>query len=190
MLDDMQFVFTKKGNSWKTTSPITDVELECTVDLANGYLEVTDQGTGGGSLIQEVALFISGKGESFIGVSITTFDGARCISSCNFYRWNGKGWYDATVLPYLPLNQFFKPGFDLSAVKDRVSLSYKLPRNGTTVIAKLDVSGLQMAESGFMGAVPDEIQNAKRALSNIVYKSVELLWNMDEGVFTVGKKRK
>ena len=57
MLDGTQFEFTKKGNAWKTISHVTEAELDCTVDLKNGYIKVSDPGTGGGTLTQEIALF-------------------------------------------------------------------------------------------------------------------------------------
>ena len=190
MLDGTRFEFTKKGNAWKTISPVTEAELDCTVDLKNGYIEVSDPGTGGGTLIQEMAIFINKMRESFMGVNITTFDGIGVSSRCRFYRWTGEGWAAARVLPDIPLAQFFKPGFDLSSVKGSVSLLYALPRKGTTVIAKLDVSRLQMMMSENMGFGPEDQKKAKQALENVAFNSVELNWNMDRSVFIAGKKLK
>ncbi len=190
MLDGTRFEFTKKGSAWKTTSPVTEADLDCTVDLKNGYIEVSDPGTGGGTLTQEIALFVNKMRESFIGVNITTFDGIGVSNRCRFYRWTGEGWAPARVLPDIPLAQFFKPGFDISTVKGVVALSYILPRKGTTVTAKLDVSRLQMMMSENMGFGPEDQKKAEKALANVEYNSIELNWNMDQGVFIAGKKLK
>jgi len=187
MLDGTRFEFTKKGTAWKTTSPITEAELDCTVDLKNGYMEVSDPGTGGGTLTQEMALFINKMRESFMGVNITTFDGIGVSNRCRFYRWTGGGWAVARVLPDIPLVQFFKPGFDFSSVKGSVSLLYALPRKGTTVIAKLDVSRLRMMMSDNMGFGPEDQKKAKQAMEHVAFNSVELNWDMDRSVFIVGK---
>lgn len=190
MLGGTQFVFQKKGNAWKTTSPITDAELDCTVDLKNGYITVSDPGTGGGTITQEIALFCAKKGESYLGINITSFDGIGKGNACTFYRWTGKGWAAARVLPEIPIAKFFRPGFDLSPFRDSVSVSYRLPRTGTTVTANLDVSRLKMMMSEIMGYGPDDREMAKQALENVAFNSVELYWHMDRGVFKIGTMQK
>jgi hypothetical protein len=188
MLGGTQFVFEKKGSAWRTSSPITDGELDCVVDLKNGYISVSDPGTGGGTITQEIALFLDNKGGSVIGVNITTFDGVAVDNNCAFYRRTGNGWASAPVVPALPLAQFFNQGYDPAPVKNMLSLSYRLPRTGTTVIVSLDVTNLQKAESGYAGSGPEEIAAAKKALANVAYGSIELLWSMEKGAFTAGRK--
>ena len=190
MLDGTQFEFTKSGSAWKTISPVTEAGLECTVDLKNGYIEVSDPGTGGGTITQEIALFTNKMRESFMGVNITTFDGIGVSNRCRFYRWTGEGWAAARVLPDIPLGQFFKPDFDVSSVKGSVSLLYALPRKGTTMIAKLDVSRLRMMMSEDMGFGPEDQKKAKQALENVAFNSIELNWDQDRGLFIAGKKLK
>ena len=75
-------------------------------------------------------------------------------------------------------------------MKGSVSLLYDLPRTGTTAVAKLDVSRLQMMMSENMGYGPEDQKKAREVLANVEYNSIELNWDMDRSVFTTGKKLK
>jgi hypothetical protein len=190
MLGGIQFVFEKKDSIWVTSSPRTESELDCVVDLKNGFIRVSDPGTGGGTVTQEIGLFHDARGQSYIGVNITTFDGVRINNTCTFYRWTGKGWAAAAVLPSVPYAQFFSPGYDPAPVKDMLALSYQLPRRGTAVKVTLDLSNLQKAERVAMGPDPARAAAAKKALANVAFGSIELVWAMDRGAFFIGKKLK
>ncbi len=48
---------------------IGDEEIDPVVDVKNGYISVTDHGTGGGTSFQEIALFTARNGTVVIGVN-------------------------------------------------------------------------------------------------------------------------
>ncbi len=189
-LSGSKFVFYRDRGAWRTKSPVTDVELSPVVDIPGGYLQVSDPGTGGGTYIQETALFITRSGAAYLGVNETTFNGAYFERAIRFYRYDGvKLVPDDAVLPAVEPRLFFKSGYNVSPVLKKVQVGYALPRKGTTVTASLDTTMLERAaESG--DYPPAEAELSREALKNVTYGKIELNWDMVKGRFFIGRKIK
>ena len=171
----------RSGKKWLTAST-ADAEIEALVDIANGYIRIEDPGTGGGTRVDEVALFISKSGAVIIGINRKDIDGVvGTSSSLLFVSKEGGRWADVTqkVLPKTGLSSFFKPGFKPS---DKVTILswFELPRRGTTVVWNLDTVGVEAR----IGCEQNVAEN-KAVLANIKTKRIEFLYDAKTGTFTV-----
>ncbi len=187
-LSGSKFTFYRDKGAWQVKSPATDAELSPVVDLPGGYIQVSDPGTGGGTYTQETALFITRSGAAFLGVNEITFNGAYFDRAIHFYRYDGRKLVpDDSVLPAVGARLFFKGGFNVSPVEKKIKIEYSLPRKGTTVTAAIDTMMLERAASS--GEYPPaEEKQSREALRYIIYKKIELTWDMEKGRFNIGKK--
>jgi hypothetical protein len=181
--NDSKYELKASGKKWVTAST-ADAELEPVVDIPNGYIRIEDPGTGGGTRIDEIALFVSKAGAVVIGINHADIDGVTgTSSSLLFVAKEGNRWIDVTkkVMPQLTSAAFFNPGFDPG---DKVTIQswYELPRKGTTVIWNLDAAGIE-ARIGYEQNVAEN----RAALANIKAKKIELRYDAKTGTFSVGR---
>ena len=184
-----EYKITKKGSKFVTKSN-ADYEMGVTVDMKNGFIEVNDEGTGGGSITIQVVLFLDDNKGAYIGYSKTAImdgDINPNASQFEFYTFNDASLNKNTenIIEVMDKNQFVKNGFKPSSnsevVWDRMGVIYKLPQHGTTVIAELP----NKIACGFKGekAPYPEICNA------IKFTKVSYNWDMKTGTFKIGKKQ-
>ena len=181
--NDAKYELKQSGKKWLTAST-ADAEIEALVDIPNGYIRIEDPGTGGGTRVDEVALFISKSGAVIIGINRKDIDGVTgTSSSLVFVSKEGGKWTDVTkkVLPQLTIAAFFRSGFDPGG-KVTVLSWYELPRRGTTVLWNLDTAGIE-SRIGY----EQNVEEYKAVLANIKTKKIEFLYDMKTGTFTAGK---
>lgn len=196
LLPGKKFELEQKRGKWITKS-CADYDIEPLVDLRNGYLSIEDPGTGGGTIVQEAALFLTSDRRFFLGVSLTEFDGigARCGISIFEYRDKAMKDVTASVLPDIDLDAFMPPGYDMAALKkkatwvDSIQFGYTLPRHGTTVKVSMVLttvsSRLNIAKSQ---EEPVDMKTFEEFQNSIRFEAVELNWNMKKGKFEIGRK--
>lgn len=102
-----------------------------------------------------------------------------------FYRVEGKTWKNVTdeICPFLSFKDFWGNDAEMPSLKIRnhFQIKYQLPQAGTQVLATLEQ--IPLVDAGI------EPEQYEKALKQIRYKTIELKWNMDKGVFEIGKKR-
>lgn len=155
-----------EGDSW-SASPVSEESEEyytgCTIDFKNGYIAISDEGTGGGSrFIQEVVLFLSQKGVPYIGINEYWVDyldstGVGVITvvawvSLKFLRYGDDKFTDVTsdIFPEIHLLDFF-PEDEHEKLKNLGTIfeegealfHFTLPRIGTTAEAVLNLNRLK-----------------------------------------------
>lgn len=183
-----KFTFYRDKGAWRVKSPITEAELKPVVDIPGGYLSVSDPGTGGGTYTREIALFITRSGAAYLGVNETNFNGVGFERAIRFYRYaGGRVVPDNAVFPAVGPRLFFRKGYNVSPVLEKIQVEYELPRKGTTVVASIDTTMLQRA-AGSGEYPPAEAKQSQEALNNIIYGKIELNWDMDKGRFVIGRK--
>ncbi|MBN1531112.1 MAG: hypothetical protein JXA20_00480 [Spirochaetes bacterium] len=167
-------------------------EIHPVVDLRNGYISITDNGTGGGSILQEIALFIDRRRRHYLAVNLSSHDGITMEARFDIYRVDSGGFVKVTdsVLPKVALARFLKTPEDYPTLRKYFSgrpfysVIYTLPRIGTTVKATLAYDQVQMHL-----AQPDDrgelTAQCRRFIANIKTGSLNLAWDMDRGRFTI-----
>jgi hypothetical protein len=182
----------KKGNDWKTTSN-ADYEMPATVDFKNGYIEIEDDGTGGGTVHVRVVLFRTiDKGE-LIGVTTDRFDGVFLEATYDFWKSTDSGWKNVTK-EVLPTNFNYTnfctekiANVDANFEKD-MKYSILLPQHGTTAKLYLLDSVLRMKQSDCEDNSEDKSEcELVELLQNHSYEYVELIWDKDNTRFKLGK---
>ncbi len=191
-----KFKIENKGGKFITQSS-ADYEITPTIDFKNGYLNITDEGTGGGTVIHEMAIFIDANKTRYIAANTTEHDGIGVNSKLRFYVLEAERWIDVTskILPKLSWRDFFSGSSlkNISPVLSKEHLSklqicYTLPRYGTTV--KASISTVLFNTTVFhMGDTPKELKAAARKLiESISFKEIELNWDLKEGRLKTGNK--
>jgi len=163
-------------------------------DLANGYVEFVDEGTGGGKEEISAALFLAKDKAPMLAVLRITGSSGSCpdptYGLTTYTLEAGKLRAATDIVPKVPLGLFFENGYTpqesgpemIPAQEYR--LGYKLPRKGTTLEAFLDTSTAACT----LGAFGDQLSAASRAahekfLANVRKEPVTLKWNKASGHF-------
>ncbi len=185
-----------KGGKWMVRGMVGEFIPVPVVDIRNGYIEMTDHGTGGGTTTREAALFTSKGGAVVLVISTGVFEGTACSSSCSvrvFELKNGKMEETGSLLPILPMDPFFRKGFDFSDkekigdLADTVRISYRLPRIGTSIKAVLELGCFEWRTTRD-DAATEEKKQARNILGGIKRKVIDINWDMDKGRFIVDDK--
>lgn len=193
-LTGSRYQLRQDAGKWKCAST-TGQELLPVVDVPNGYLRIDDPGTGGGTLIQEVALFLDEKKKPFIGLNVTQFDGVGEAGTLQFFMEDKGALVDCTakIMPAMGLRHFFAESFHqkLKSVERLGSLCqivFSLPRQGTTIKAMLRSSRLEMNLANASPGSADKklLEEMKKSIR---YTQIELPWNRARGLFTIGAKK-
>lgn len=184
-----RFTLVQKGGAWTSTSPITEAELEVVADIPNGYLYIADHGTGGGTIIHELALYTAEGGREFLGVNLKEFDGVGITSTLRFYTYSGGRFRDVTsaVCPFLDMREFVvekKSGGVSEKCLAQLSIDPQLPRKGTTLVIRLFTARLEM-----MASDREDLKECAGLLDKF-YKTIELAWDVKKGAFRVAGKTK
>ncbi len=171
---------------------MADYEIYPVVDIKNGYMNVTDDGTGGGSLIHEMAIFTDSGKKRYIAVNVTEHDGIGVNSRLRIYDYSGNEWKDITsmVLPVITWRDFFSAGQG-KALKapltekhmEELQISYFLPRYGTVIRAEISDTALR-TKVFHSGETSDELKLAVEGLiREMPCSAITLEWSMSPGRF-------
>lgn len=184
-----EYKITKKGSKYVTMSN-ADYEMGATVDMKNGFIEINDDGTGGGSVNVQVVLFLDNDKGAYIGYSRFSFDGIATASDAfDFYTYNDASLNKNTgkIIETMNKSAFLKsaytPSGDEKEAWNQMDVIYKLPRNGTTVFADLTVE----PACGF-GSMAGNVPHPDLC-DAISFARVSYNWDMKTGTFKVGKKQ-
>lgn len=187
---DQKYVLRQIGSTWETDS-IAEYTINPVVDLKNGFVSINDPGTGGGSIIYEVALFLTRSRQPILGVSMRNFDGVFAETHIQFLVQDGKSWVDGTskIIPNIHPGLFLKPDF-YNQNKEKIdSLSvfkivYKLPRYGTKVKLSLDQSALNFQKQN---QNQEDRAFLQELSGQIARTELELTFQPDRGSFVLEK---
>lgn len=180
---------------WKATKYEAS-EPNLLVDIRNGYIKIEDQGTGGGTLKTEIALFKAKNGIPFIAVSLKNFLGIALKEyKIKIFKKSGNTWKDITssILPDIKINDFLiGPPINHSVFNDIKSiniLDFELPRFGTEIKVNLDIAWID-----YYLSLEDTPEDAKKAYlqikKNAVYKIYCLKWDNIKTKFVFSRKIK
>ena len=127
----------KKGEGWVSQST-AEYEIPVTVDIKNGFIELTDEGTGGGTFKVQVVLFRLVDGSPQIGITKTEFDGIGANQQYYFVRPEDSKQYDWTehavpIITYLDFYQEEDDEIDPELAEKTFPILFDLPQHGTSL---------------------------------------------------------
>lgn len=179
------YTISKKGKTYVADAGTGAVQV--VVDDANGFLEIKDSGTGGGTFVFQLAIFKNAKKEDLIGVNYFSYEDLNqgMITGGNLFFFGGeKKLSDVTkdVLPDMTTaeDKAYNGHSDVifETYKEGVYEYFELPRNGTTVQFHFGSNSLNQACAN----------NDEQACS--IQKSlviVDLYWHKDPGYLNLTK---
>lgn len=193
-LNNHRYTFKNKNNKWIARSN-AGYDFEVTVDIKNGYLNITDSGTGGSTRIHEAALYRTSTGDDIIGINLIEFDGIGSTCTFKFYKPNDK-WKDVTeyLLPKIDLLLFMDGTYNINHQEKLhrfkeftkgITLLYQLPRFGTTMTVKIDLDRFIM-ENKQDGYGNNLKSAAYEILKSIKYREIKLVWDKKNDKFNTG----
>ncbi|MCH2045861.1 MAG: hypothetical protein MK212_17215 [Saprospiraceae bacterium] len=182
----------KKGNEWLSYSS-AEYSITPTVDYKNGYIEIQDDGTGGGTVTVQVVLFRTVDGRELVGISESMFDGMFVDSDFEFWKSSSSGWKNVTseVMPsynYVDFTYAELGDMD-NNYEAQMAYSIKLPQHGTTVELRLIEHPLKVKEQSCKDE-PASDCGLNEIMLNQRYKYVELTWDKANTRFKRGKQVK
>ncbi|MEZ4938733.1 MAG: hypothetical protein R2799_14175 [Crocinitomicaceae bacterium] len=147
MLDvSQEYKITKSGETYQTIG-ITEEPFDVVVDFKNGYIEIKDEGTGGGILFYQVVLYRKADGSALIAMTTQNFDGVSEECEIDFFV-EKEGKLVSNKSKYFPGDDYFLNKFpkELSSEEKEVLPNvvnpiYDLPQNGLTINIMYAVKG-------------------------------------------------
>jgi hypothetical protein len=180
----------KNETTWVAISPLEE-QLNIVVDRKNGFIEIVDEGTGGGTSILRVVLYRKADKSAIIAVSFETFDGMAETFELKFMTYQDKIWRDITaqVMPKISYRDFLKNPAEAEKfrfLETRTPVMLKLPQFGTAAKASLGLSFCAGCENWY--DLSDAEKSRCKEFPKKVYQSIELVWDKNVGKYTIGKK--
>jgi hypothetical protein len=173
----------QKGNQWVSQSFI-DVEIEATVDIPNGFIEINDEGTGDGFIKTQLVLFRMADGQPVLALSKQTSDGIGLSQQYYFLRPEDTKQYDWTdyTLPRLTAFDFLPLDYaeEADIVEEALPVYIELPRQGTTLTAHV-FTGKKFLYCGETASARQEI--ACPVFDRLLRTSLPLKWDRVAGRF-------
>ncbi|MCB0478428.1 MAG: hypothetical protein KDC84_09710 [Crocinitomicaceae bacterium] len=133
-----EYKITKTGEKYQTVG-ITEEPFDVTVDFKNGYIEIKDEGTGGGTLFYQVVLYRKSDGSALIAMTSQVFDGVSVGCEIDFFE-EKDGKLVSKTSKYFPGKDYFIEKFpkilstdEKEVLGDVVNPVYDLPQNGLTI---------------------------------------------------------
>ncbi len=181
------YPLTYENNKWKSKSSV-DYPIYPTVDIKNGFIEIIDEGTGGGTETVQVALFRTQNKRAVIAVSYSVADGIGSESTISFWKYSKGYWIEITdkTLPDISLKNFTNKNYTVpkNLPKNFYDISFSLPHYGTILKANLFVQQATMFCNGSFSDVSQETQKmACDLIKNIKTKTLELHWDKNDEKF-------
>jgi hypothetical protein len=189
------------NNGKYSSVSLAEYSFDVIVDIKNGYIEISDEGTGGGSIYQQIVLFRSENREPLIGITIGGFNSFYFETRLNFYRYINKRWQMVTteVLPDIKLERFVNNEFyrlNKEKFHDNASLFeyiYELPQFGTQVKIRINfmkIKSLLYDKIDFQSGTElteDQTDFLIDFTGNIKYSEVKLDFNRQAVKFNVAE---
>lgn len=182
----------KKSDGWITSSS-AEYEIPVTVDYKNGYIEIEDEGTGGGTITVQVVLFRTVDGRELVGISESMFDGMSINGDFEFWKSSSSGWKNVTneVMPSYNYVDFTyaELGDTDDNYETEMDYSIKLPQHGTTVELRLLEHPLKVKEQ-LCKDEPASDCGLNEIMLNQRYQYMELTWDKANTRFKRGEQVK
>lgn len=140
-----KYAISKRNNVWLCKS-IAGYDISPTVDIRNGYIEINDEGTGGGSILTKVVLFRKKDRSPLIGITIGSFNGFFFDSSTHFYEKQNGHWMLTYPFPAFSIGRFLDPKYHTNCFKHDPNITpnltalVNLPQYGTQVLVEANFS--------------------------------------------------
>jgi len=180
----------RRGDGWVTVGMVEE-ELPVTVDLKNGFLEWSDEGTGGGTRKVQSALFRTADRLSLLVSFSALFDGVGVGGTLTVHEQReGKMVPADERLPRpAPAAFLTDAGAPLAQQHpdwlEHLGVLYTLPRVGTTIVATLDQTFAHLK----LRELPEAERAAREAfLDEAFHASIELTFDKKAGKFSLGRK--
>lgn len=197
-LAHQKYTLVQKGGAWtvRETPDYGSVSAPV-VDVKNGYIRTVYHG-GDGDDERVVALFLAKNGTPLLGV-YSCYNGTGGEYGIAFLEYRNRSWRDVTarVMPAISYRDFLVKGFDAApfeGVMKRVNggggrfiepqFIVTLPRHGTVVTVELHLKALRG-----VGVTDGDLEIVEKVRSARAIRVIELNWNMEKGIFEIGKKR-
>jgi hypothetical protein len=144
------YTLVQRSGKWSAREPSEPrLDRSAEVDIANGFIRIDDEGTGGGNFETQIALWRV-EGDAFVGIVETHKDGGiPGQSRVRFFKKIDRNWIDKTPDVWTPvgLQAFMKGDMtieDLRALETIGAAVYVvLPRKGTEITAELKLSSTE-----------------------------------------------
>lgn len=171
----------ENNGQWTSMSPDTEEPIAAVVDVKNGFIEIVDEGTGGGEWTYRMALFRMADGNPVIGITNTYFDGAGLDQKYYFLRpenaqkldWTKETIREITGFDFLPLDN----AEEEDIVKKLLPVSLELPRQGTSVKAVV-YTGLEQI---YCRGDENEYSDYCGLFRQVQRQEIVLKWNKEKG---------
>ncbi|MBN2891790.1 MAG: hypothetical protein JXL97_07980 [Bacteroidales bacterium] len=167
-------------NKWQTMSCV-DYEIYPLVDISNGFIKITDEGTGGGTIVLTVVLYRQYDGSGLIGISFSNFDFMYYSCSTYFLDYKNNNWniVNEKVLPDISHKNFMNKEYELADFDfNPYSIVFELPQHGTTIKLRFEYTYIKMLCAGaFENKSQIEKQAACLFQENVINDSIELFWD-------------
>lgn len=195
---DLGYRVQSKPGGWAVQSPDWGTDIPITVDGPHGFIEIMDEGTGGGSFETQVVLWRQADGTPLVGIGETIFDPPYPETTrLRFFGFDTKLWgnWSTFVWPDVGLEDFLTGTMsidDLRALRAiRSSVYIRLPQVGLNPVAHLivrneEVEAVCRGEAWF---VPTDLTPYLRYCQQMqgeLYSRLELIWDPVNAVFSKG----
>jgi hypothetical protein len=171
-----EFVITKNANTYTANAGTGAVNV--LLDEANGFMQIKDNGTGGGTMVYEMAIFKTQKGKDIVAVNQYVYEDAGVHSGGNIVFFNASSMKDITkeILPDLTVvqDETYKTvnASDLEKYSNSPYIYFELPKKGTVVKFNYSTNTLDAASR--------EGDEKAQSLKNQI-KPALLYWHKDNG---------
>ncbi len=173
-----------ENGKWISQSYV-DYEIYPEVDIRNGYICITDEGTGAGIEKLTVVLYRKSDGSALIAVSHSVFDiTADC--SVKFLEYKNDNWevVNDNILPPISYNMFMNDNYLIPDTLEGYSVYFDLPQHGTTINLILEYDLLRMFCGGAFSNVRGQKQKtACDFTENVRTDTVQLFWRKSQTEF-------
>jgi|GEM_PF-3315410 len=196
----LDYQLVHKSGTWITFNQAWGTAIRATVDIDNGYIFFSDEGTGGGNYDTQVQLYSKSNQPPLVGIVENGYNPPYPddIKVRFFTRIDGR-WGDETswVWPDVAIDDFLTAEMtikDLRVLKAIGSQVYvKLPHMGAAPIAYL-VINKDITKAVCSGG--DRIKVADKSpylhycqhLKNQIYNKIDIVWNKLDGRFRIAGK--
>lgn len=190
--DDSAYTLTQTASGWRAKGTEEFANVRVVVDIANGFISLNDEGTGGGNVVTEIALFKPAAGGPILGHAQRYHDGSSAMAGkARFFQLTANRWQD---LPMASLPPLMPPLFVATRANPPVPYDGELrpvvvhlPRTGTTVDVYLTPSGYgdNCTNRNWLGT-EDPVKGCKELAD--APNHVELAFDKQRGVFTIARR--
>jgi hypothetical protein len=197
---DLTYALEMDAGQWVTTSPDWGTPIPVLVDGSNGYVEILDEGTGGGSFETQIVLWRKADGAPLLGIAETAhLQPGMGASHVRFFESYAGRWEDLTgyVWPQVDLTDFMTDQMSVADLRDLTAIGASvyvdLPQHGLNAEARLTVPDELVravcdGEDWFVPADKEPYLRYCRNLSGALYRTMSVRWDRAEGRFFEGPR--